>query len=131
MKIKEICSGEVLDVEAASRIPRGVQAVRDGRRVWIHYRGETYLFERAPDRPRGAKEEVEHDLFAPMPGKVIKIIAKLGDVVEKGAPLLLLEAMKMEHEIRAPRRGVVAKIFPAEGSMVGLGEPLLELGDEA
>ncbi|CAG0996572.1 partial 3-methylcrotonyl-CoA carboxylase alpha subunit, partial [Rhodocyclaceae bacterium] len=49
----------------------------------------------------------EGGLTAPMPGKVIALIAKPGDKVEKGAPLLILEAMKMEHTIAAPTAGTV------------------------
>jgi 3-methylcrotonyl-CoA carboxylase alpha subunit len=54
----------------------------------------------------------EHDeegagLLAPMPGKVIALLAKPGAAVDKGAPLLVLEAMKMEHTISAPRAGTV------------------------
>ena len=62
-----------------------------------------------------------------MPGKVTKIFVAPGTAVLKGAPLLVLEAMKMEHQIRAPKDGTVAKIHPATGQMVGLGDVLVEL----
>ena len=45
--------------------------------------------------------------MAPMPGKVIALLARPGAAVDKGAPLLVLEAMKMEHTISAPRAGTV------------------------
>jgi pyruvate carboxylase subunit B len=63
-----------------------------------------------------------------MPGKVLKVLVAEGDAVEKGRPLLVLEAMKMEHEIRAPKDGTVKKLFFAAGDMVGLGDPLAEVG---
>jgi 3-methylcrotonyl-CoA carboxylase alpha subunit len=57
----------------------------------------------------GDGKDAEHDeegagLLAPMPGKVIALLAKPGTAVDKGAPLLVLEAMKMEHTISAARR---------------------------
>ena len=101
-------------------------AVRDGKVVWVHHRGETWRFERAVVRPAGAPEE-EHDLFAPMPGKVVRVLVSEGESVKRGAPLLLLEAMKMEHEIRSPHDGTVVKLFRKEGEMVALGDPLVEI----
>jgi biotin carboxyl carrier protein len=53
-----------------------------------------------------------------MPGVVLKILAKPGDVVKKGAPLVMLEAMKMEHQILAPFDGTVSAVKCVEGEMV-------------
>jgi biotin carboxyl carrier protein len=53
-----------------------------------------------------------------MPGVVLKILAKPGDVVKKGAPLVVLEAMKMEHQILAPFDGTVSAVKCVEGEMV-------------
>ena len=115
------------EVDPGKELPAGLVAARDGRNVWVHYRGETWRVERVAERPAGAPEE-EHDLTAPMPGKVVKVLVSEGDQVKKGAALLLLEAMKMEHEIRAPRDGAVVKVFRAAGEMVALGDPLVEIG---
>jgi len=73
----------------------------------------------------------EHDeegagLLAPMPGKVIALLAKPGAVVDKGAPLLVLEAMKMEHTISAPRAGTVKGFRYAAGDQVAEGAELVE-----
>ncbi|MDH3306718.1 MAG: ATP-grasp domain-containing protein [Acidimicrobiia bacterium] len=57
-------------------------------------------------------------LLAPMPGKVVRIVATEGAVVEAGATLLIVEAMKMEHAIAAPRAGMVASISVTEGEQV-------------
>jgi biotin carboxyl carrier protein len=115
------------DVDVAQELPAGLLAVRDGRNVWVYYRGETRRLERVAERPAGAPEE-EHDLTAPMPGRVVKVLVSEGDQVTKGTTLLLLEAMKMEHEIRAPRDGAVTKLFRAAGEMVAMGDPLVEIG---
>jgi 3-methylcrotonyl-CoA carboxylase alpha subunit len=62
-----------------------------------------------------------------MPGVITKILVKEGDVVAKGAALLILEAMKMEHQITAPRDGTIASINCKEGEMVQPGLDLVTL----
>jgi 3-methylcrotonyl-CoA carboxylase alpha subunit len=75
----------------------------------------------------GEGEEVEGSLKAPMPGKVIALLAATGAAVAKGAPLLVLEAMKMEHTIHAPCAGVVKAFLVAPGDQVSDGADLVEL----
>ncbi len=64
-------------------------------------------------------------LTSPMPGSVIDVLVKAGERVEKGAPLMLIEAMKMEHTIAAPAAGRVREIFFAKGDLVKEGVELL------
>jgi 3-methylcrotonyl-CoA carboxylase alpha subunit len=66
-------------------------------------------------------------LAAPMPGKVIRVLAQAGARVAKGDALVILEAMKMEHTIAAPRDGVIAQVFFAAGELVAEGAELLKL----
>jgi 3-methylcrotonyl-CoA carboxylase alpha subunit len=66
-------------------------------------------------------------LTAPMPGKVIAIAAAAGARVERGAPLLVMEAMKMEHTIVAPADGVVAEVLFGVGDQVEEGAELVRL----
>ena len=68
----------------------------------------------------------EGGLVAPMPGKVIALIATPGQTVEKGAPLLILEAMKMEHSICAPVAGMLKAFRFAVGEQVSDGAELVE-----
>jgi 3-methylcrotonyl-CoA carboxylase alpha subunit len=65
-------------------------------------------------------------LTAPMPGKVVALLAQAGQKVEKGAPLLILEAMKMEHTITAPAAGTVKAFCYAAGEQVSDGAALVE-----
>jgi 3-methylcrotonyl-CoA carboxylase alpha subunit len=74
----------------------------------------------------GEGDEVEGSLKAPMPGKVIALLATPGATVAKGAPLLVLEAMKMEHTIHAPRPGVVTGFRVAPGDQVSDGADLVD-----
>ncbi|HEY6133451.1 MAG TPA: biotin/lipoyl-containing protein, partial [Rubrivivax sp.] len=66
-------------------------------------------------------------LTAPMPGKVVALLAKAGDKVAKGQALAVMEAMKMEHTLNAPRDGVVAELLYAVGDQVAEGGELLRL----
>ncbi|THF65088.1 acetyl/propionyl/methylcrotonyl-CoA carboxylase subunit alpha [Pseudothauera rhizosphaerae] len=68
----------------------------------------------------------EGGLVAPMPGKVIALAAAEGATVEKGAPLLILEAMKMEHTITAPAAGTIKAFRFSVGDQVGDGAELVE-----
>jgi 3-methylcrotonyl-CoA carboxylase alpha subunit len=72
--------------------------------------------------------EVESEggrLTAPMPGKVVAVLAKQGQDVKKGEPLVIMEAMKMEHTIAAPHDGTVDEVLYAVGDQVTDGAPLL------
>ena len=75
----------------------------------------------------GEAEQEGGRLTAPMPGKVVSFAVKAGDVVSKGQPLAVLEAMKMEHTIAAPRDGTVAELMYAPGDQVTEGSELLTL----
>jgi 3-methylcrotonyl-CoA carboxylase alpha subunit len=74
----------------------------------------------------GSGDDVEGGLKAPMPGKVIALLAEAGAQVDRGAPLLVLEAMKMEHTISAPRRGRVKAFRCAPGDQVIDGVDLVD-----
>jgi len=66
------------------------------------------------------------ELAAPMPGKIVAILVEAGERVEKGATLLILEAMKMEHTIKAPARGRVGRICCRIGEQVIEGAELID-----
>ncbi|HEV7763682.1 MAG TPA: biotin/lipoyl-containing protein [Thermoanaerobaculia bacterium] len=64
---------------------------------------------------------------AMMPGRVVRVLVAKGDVVRKGAGLLILEAMKMENEITAPADGTVDEMFVEAGQTVESGAELLHI----
>ena len=64
-------------------------------------------------------------LTAPMPGKVIAVLVEAGAKVTKGAPLMILEAMKMEHTVLAPEDGIIDQANFQVGDQVGDGDELL------
>ena len=67
------------------------------------------------------------DVRAPMPGRVVAVHAGIGDEVAAGAPLVVVEAMKMQNELLAPRAGTVLRISVAAGDTVERGAILVEL----
>ncbi len=69
------------------------------------------------------------DVSTTMPGVVIDVLVKVGDSVAAGAPMLVMEAMKMETEIQAPIAGTVAAIHVAKGDNVNPDETLIEISD--
>jgi len=64
---------------------------------------------------------------SPIPGVIKRLFVSLGDRVEAGQPLLILEAMKMENEIQSPRTGTVARLNVSAGQNVALDEVLIEV----
>ena len=71
-------------------------------------------------------DDAHGGVHAPMPGKVIALLATVGVTVEKGTPLLVLEAMKMEHTIHAPSKGIVKGFYFSAGEQVGDGVDLVD-----
>ncbi|MBE7201607.1 MAG: acetyl-CoA carboxylase biotin carboxyl carrier protein subunit, partial [Parafilimonas terrae] len=67
---------------------------------------------------------------APVPGRVTQLWVRPGDVVEKNAPLLVIEAMKMEITLRAPRDGIVAEIRHGVDDMVEEGTEIVTFAPE-
>ena len=78
--------------------------------------------------PKVAAGAGEHSIDAPMPGKVIKLVAAEGQAVKAGDVLLILEAMKMQNEITADADGTVKKFNVAAGQSVKAHESLVILG---
>ena len=97
-----------------------VPFLRSGDEIQFVWRGETFTAE-VSSRPRPRKRGGEHSMSAPMPGTVLKIFVEPGDVVAKGDPLLILEAMKMEHQILAPYAGTVEALHCSSGELVQPG----------
>ncbi|MEO7761691.1 MAG: acetyl/propionyl/methylcrotonyl-CoA carboxylase subunit alpha [Casimicrobiaceae bacterium] len=80
-----------------------------------------------PRIPPPSDDVGEGHLLAPMSGTIIAVNVKPGDKVEKGAALLILEAMKMEHAISAPGNGVVEHVYFRAGDQVKEGAELVAL----
>ncbi|WP_163557336.1 acetyl/propionyl/methylcrotonyl-CoA carboxylase subunit alpha [Halomonas sp. NO4] len=110
---------------------RRLQARRDGNVVvMVDPSGETRLFWRRIDAIDHGHHEAESTLTAPMHGTVVALLVDTGQKVEKGMPLMVMEAMKMEHTMTAPADGHVASFHFQAGETVGQGDVLLEFVPE-
>jgi propionyl-CoA carboxylase alpha chain len=85
--------------------------------------GATALTE-VPRFPDPESRTAPGSLLAPMPGTVVRVAAKTGESVRAGAPIVVLEAMKMEHSVAAPHDGTVAEIDVSVGQAVDVGTVL-------
>jgi acetyl/propionyl-CoA carboxylase alpha subunit len=111
------CEGDrVWWIEGGHR--RQARVARDGARVYVLSEGRTFALDEQPRFPDAAAQAVAGGLVAPMPGKVVKVLVAAGQEVAAGAPLVVLEAMKMEHTVRAHDGGVVSAIHVAVGDQV-------------
>jgi 3-methylcrotonyl-CoA carboxylase alpha subunit len=112
-----------------TRFDTVVVALGEERHVFVD--GELYRL-RLVDPLAHAGEEESHGghLSAPMSGTVISVLVKQGEPVARGAPLLILEAMKMEHTITAPAAGIVSAVNCRVGDQVHEGKDLIDV-DEA
>jgi 3-methylcrotonyl-CoA carboxylase alpha subunit len=110
----------------------GCRAERDVHVAGIHvalWRGAARIdFELLDPRRAELSSNVhEGELVARLPGTVVSVNVAVGDVVEAGATLMVVEAMKMEHAILAPQGGRVAALHHATGDRVTEGAVLAEI----
>ncbi len=82
-----------------------------------------------PESDVGQGAESSGTVISPMPGKVLDVFVKTGDVVEKGQKLLILSAMKIEHTMKAPRSGTVTAVHAASDQQVADKAILVEIKD--
>ncbi len=78
-------------------------------------------------RSNGMDSSDEKIITTPMPGKIVKIPVKEGDVVTRGTTVIIISAMKMESEYKSPVDGVIKKIHVSEGDTIASNQPLVEI----
>ncbi len=103
-----------------------------GEEVQVLVRGDAFRVDVADERAlrlrAGAaafQVEGKVTLTAPMPGKVVRLLVKPGEVVAEGQGLVVVEAMKMENELKSPKAGTVTEVFAREGGTVEANAKLL------
>ncbi|MGQ0508897.1 MAG: DUF2118 domain-containing protein [Myxococcaceae bacterium] len=110
----------------------GVELDEAGDEVIVSVRGHVTRVDVADERRlrlRAAAAsftvEGKQMVSAPMPGKVVKVLVKVGDEVKEGQGLIVVEAMKMENELKSPKAGKVVELHAKEGTTVELNAKLV------
>ena len=114
------------DKEASGSVDEGtkVNVWVDGQTLDATVETERTRLIKALER-EGARHPAVRKLVAPMPGLVVKLNSEVGQAVQPGSSLLILEAMKMENEIRSAVDGTVESIAVSPGQAVEKGEVLM------
>ena len=121
--------------EPVARVLRDVTAEVDGRRyqvkLWVPDLGDAVVVAGAgggrasagPKRPKAANTATGSGTVAvPMQGTIVKVMVEVGDAVEVGQTVCVLEAMKMENNVNAEKAGTVKEVKVAPGASVGPGD---------
>jgi acetyl-CoA/propionyl-CoA carboxylase biotin carboxyl carrier protein len=117
--------------DAIPTVQRDVTAEVDGRRfsvtLWVPDLGTTAAAGHAPTRPKRAAPAAagatgSGDVSVPMQGTIVKVLVAVGDKVEVGQTICLLEAMKMENAVNAEKEGVIKEVRVSAGASVGAGD---------
>jgi biotin carboxyl carrier protein len=110
-----------------------IEPAVDGELI-VHVNGVALpltVIDRRHRRRRGGQsagdESRPREVVAPMPGRIVKVLVKPGEGVERRQGLVVVEAMKMENELRAPRAGTVAEVRVTEGASVEANAVLVVL----
>jgi 3-methylcrotonyl-CoA carboxylase alpha subunit len=102
-------------------------AVKNGEQMHVFLNGMQHILTYVdPLVHAGETEETHGGLTSPMPGKIIALLAEPGAEVAKGAPLLVMEAMKMELTVFAPSKGKLVGYLCNTGDQVKEGVPLVD-----
>ncbi|TCV66507.1 acetyl/propionyl/methylcrotonyl-CoA carboxylase subunit alpha [Pseudomonas fluorescens] len=117
--------GERLTIEHRG-VRRSHRAIRQGDSLYLKWEGDLRRIDlHDPLAAAEASHSHQGGLAAPMNGSIVRVLVSVGQTVEAGAQLVVLEAMKMEHSIRAPKAGVVKALYCQEGEMVSEGSALV------
>ncbi|MDV3293626.1 MAG: acetyl-CoA carboxylase biotin carboxyl carrier protein subunit, partial [Nitrososphaerales archaeon] len=106
-----------------------------GSSISLRIGGEGVTFQRGMAKLRPAAletrqpEDLSSSLVAPMPGRVVSVLAKAGQHVKSGDPLIVLESMKMESVLRSGRDTKVREVAVRDGDTVKRGQLLVSYGD--
>ena len=115
-----LLAGKSFEVRATKK-PDGLQVETRG----MSFKAEVRDPRNAARHSRAALGTGRQNIAAPMPGKVIRLLVRPGDLVETGQGVVVVEAMKMQNEMRATRPGRVAAVPVRDGDTVTAGDTLV------
>jgi biotin carboxyl carrier protein len=131
-----LVSGTLSYVAYARRLDEHPEDGQSGRRIEVLVQGHPYLVEVQDARAQalaslagGTHASGEASIRAPMPGLVSNVLVSLGDEVQRGQTIVVLEAMKMENDLTTPRAGRVRALRVTKGQTVSQDDVLATIGD--
>lgn len=111
----------------SSDSPPAAEVVPDGETLWVLAEGHVARLRELPLQGHEHDHDADREIRSPMPGAVRLVLVQAGDPVQKGQPLLKLEAMKMEHTLTAGFDGRVEALHCAVGDQVAADQVLARL----
>lgn len=110
-----------------------VGALKNGKRIQIFFEGDLIELEAISERQKSSTAVYDSGaqvIISPMPSRVVKVLKKVGDDVQAGEGVVVVEAMKMESELKSNIDGKVTDIKVEEGDAVESGTALVTLSSE-
>jgi biotin carboxyl carrier protein len=125
----------ILTLRIGNRLTTAYIAKQDGK-FFVHIDGKSIELA-FPDakQKKYSKEGMEFgakdEITTPMPGKIVRLLVKVGDIVKPGQPLVIVESMKMENEIKSSMEGAVKAVNFKPGDLVNPGQTIIKLSTSA
>jgi 3-methylcrotonyl-CoA carboxylase alpha subunit len=127
----DVLEGQDSLILAVDGVTRQLTVIAAGNRCVVICEGRNYVLERIDLLSHSIGNRVESNAFvAPLPARVTRILVESGEHVAKGAPILILEAMKMEIPMNAPYAGAIESVLCNEGQSVCEGETLVKMASQ-
>ncbi|GAB1421508.1 methylcrotonyl-CoA carboxylase subunit alpha [Anaerolineales bacterium] len=111
-------------------VVKEVRVYESEDQIWVHCEGYSRVLSWVNPLAEPTLEgNTRGSLRSPMPGQIVKVVVAIGESVQKGQLLMILEAMKMEHRIEAPYSGIVKELFYGLGDQVRQDEVLINIDE--
>jgi propionyl-CoA carboxylase alpha chain len=117
-------SSAMFRLQCVARLPTGFSLVFKGAQLHAHVRSPAAHALGAHMLPK-VKKDMSRALQSPMPGKLVSVAVKVGDAVEVGQELAVVEAMKMANVLRSARKGVIKAVSSKPGDTLAVDQTIL------
>jgi acetyl/propionyl-CoA carboxylase alpha subunit len=134
-KLALVETPEPLEVEVVHRAPPSLRlrvadrlitanVAADGHRLWVALEEQDVFFDERPRFPELTDTRTAGGCVSPLPGRVARVLVSVGEAVDAGAAIAVVEAMKMEHTLHAAGAGIVEELHAEPGDSIAAGAPI-------